>query len=80
MVMALTKQVGGNHYKDMVIQPVEYIVANNIPYLEGNVIKYVSRWRFKGGLEDLKKAQHHVELLIQLEQEKKDGEALLRTA
>ena len=65
---ALEQQEGGQHYKTMPIQVVEYIHANKIPYFEGNVIKYVSRWRSKGGVEDLKKAIHYIELLIELEQ------------
>lgn len=64
---ALEKQVDGNHYKDLTIQPVEFIHANGIPYLEGNVIKYVSRWRKKNGVADLEKAKHYLEILIQLE-------------
>jgi hypothetical protein len=66
---ALTTQVGGNHYKDMTIQPVEYIHKNGIGYFEGCVIKYVSRWRKKNGVEDLKKARHFLDLLIALEKE-----------
>lgn len=64
---ALDKQVAGNHYKDLPIQPVEYIHANAMGYLEGNVVKYVSRWRKKNGLADLEKAKHYIELLIELE-------------
>lgn len=64
----LATQVGGNHYKDLKIQPVEYNHANNIPYMEGNVIKYVTRWRAKGGIKDLEKARHYIDLLIELEQ------------
>lgn len=64
---ALTKQVGGAHYKDMVIQPVEFIYMNDIGFFEGNVIKYVSRWRDKGGIADLEKAKHYIDLLIELE-------------
>jgi len=64
---ALNKQVAGNHYKDLPIQPVEYIYANALGYFEGNVIKYVSRWRKKNGIADLEKAKHYIELLIQLE-------------
>ncbi len=64
---ALDKQVAGNHYKDLVIQPVQYIHANNIGYFEGNVIKYVSRWESKGGISDLEKAKHYLELLIEME-------------
>lgn len=64
---SLTKQVAGTHYKDLPIQPVEYIHANAIGYFEGNVIKYVSRWRAKNGIADLEKAKHYIELLIEME-------------
>jgi hypothetical protein len=64
---ALAKQVAGSHYKDLPIQPVEFIYANAIGYFEGNVIKYVSRWRKKNGIADLEKAKHYIELLIELE-------------
>lgn len=64
---ALDKQVDGSHYKDMPIQPVEYIHANALGYFEGNVIKYISRWRKKNGMADLEKAKHYIDLLIQLE-------------
>lgn len=70
MSNALDVQVDGNHYKDQAIQPVEYIHANNIGYMEGNVIKYVSRWRKKNGIADLEKAKHYIELLIELEARK----------
>jgi hypothetical protein len=62
-------QVGGNHYKDCKIQPTEFIHANNIPFIEGNIIKYVIRHRNKNGIEDLKKAKHYIDLLIQFEYE-----------
>lgn len=58
------KQVGGNHYKDMKIQPMEYIEANNLNWAEGNVIKYVTRHSYKNGKEDLEKAIHMLELII----------------
>lgn len=67
---ALQTQIGGTHYTDMAIQPIEYILANNIPFPEGNVIKYVSRWRAKGGVKDLEKAVHHLNLLIESEEAK----------
>ena len=67
---ALNKQVEGNHYKDLAIQPIEYIHANQIPFAEGSIIKYVSRWRAKGGIKDLEKAKHFIELLIELESKK----------
>lgn len=63
----LKTQEGGTHYKGMQIQPAEFIHANNIPYLEANVIKYVCRHREKGGIDDLRKAQHYIELLIHFE-------------
>ena len=66
MVQASKKQVSGSHYKEFHIQPVEFIHANNIGYLEGNVIKYVCRWRNKNGMEDLDKAIHYLELLKEL--------------
>jgi len=64
---ALQVQVSGDHYKKLKIQPIEYIHANGIPFAEGCVIKYVSRWRTKGGLKDLEKARHFIDLLMQLE-------------
>jgi hypothetical protein len=60
-------QVGGTHYTSMKIQPVEYILANNIGFIEGCVIKYVSRWKAKGGVQDLEKARHFINLLIENE-------------
>ena len=66
-ISALDKQVSGSHYKDKAIQPVQYIHANGIGFCEGSVIKYVSRWKDKGGLADLEKAKHFLELLIELE-------------
>ena len=59
-------QVSGTHYKDRDIQPWDYIAANGLGYFEGNVVKYVSRWRHKGGVEDLKKARHYLDKLIEL--------------
>ena len=67
---ATNKQVGGSHYQ-LPIQPIEYILANGLGYCEANVVKYVSRWRNKGGIQDLKKAIHYLEMLI--EQEEKDA-------
>jgi hypothetical protein len=60
------QQVGGAHYAVKAIQPWDYIIANNLGYLEGNVVKYVSRWKDKGGIEDLKKAQHYLQKLIEV--------------
>ena len=63
---ALNNQEGGSHYKDMLIQPVEFIVKNDIAFLEANVIKYVCRHRSKNGIQDLNKAIHYLELAKEL--------------
>lgn len=60
-------QHGGTHYKGKPIEPWDYIAANGIGFFEGNAIKYLSRWRDKGGIEDLKKARHYIDKLIELE-------------
>lgn len=65
---ALDVQISGNHYKDMVIQPAEFITRNGIGFLEGCVIKRMCRWRKKDGLKDLRKAIHEIELLIEMEE------------
>ena len=67
MTNPLEKQVNGDHYVKCAIQPIEYIHANNMPFCEGNVVKYVTRWRNKNGVADLEKAKHYIELLIELE-------------
>lgn len=54
------------HYKDFKIEPLQYIEENGIGFHEGNVIKYVSRWRQKGGIDDLKKAKFYIDRLIEL--------------
>lgn len=64
---ALDVQMGGGHYKQKAIQPVEYIQANNLNFLEGCVVKRITRWRDKGGFEDLQKIKHEIDLLIELE-------------
>lgn len=69
---ALRTQIGGGHYKEMKIQPVEYTLANGLGFCEGNVIKYISRYKAKNGVEDLQKAKHYIDLLInQIEKEDK---------
>jgi hypothetical protein len=62
---AIDHQEGGSHYKTFVIQPVEFIHKNNIPFIEGNIIKYILRHKSKNGIEDLKKARHYLDLLIE---------------
>ena len=66
--IANAQQVGGTHYKDKAIQPWDYIASNDMGYLEGNVVKYVSRWKEKGGVQDLKKAMHYLTKLIEVNQ------------
>ena len=61
------EQVGGDHYKKYPIQPFEYNQKNGLRYCEGNVVKYVTRHRDKYGKEDLLKAIHYINLLIELE-------------
>ena len=68
---AINEQIGGTHYRDKAIQPIEYILANDLGFCEGNIIKYVSRYKDKNGLEDLKKAKHYLEFLI--EEVEKEG-------
>lgn len=65
--VALAGQVGGRHYKEFVIQPIEFVHKNNIPYVEGSAIKYICRHRLKGGADDIKKAIHFLEMLLEME-------------
>lgn len=67
---ALDTQPGGDHYRSKAIQPVEYIHANNLGFLEGCIVKRITRWRDKDGIQDLRKIQHECELLIELEARK----------
>lgn len=60
-------QIGGDHYRKLAIQPFDYITANGLGYAEGNVVKYISRWQSKNGLQDLRKARHYIDLLIERE-------------
>lgn len=64
---AFDRQEGGNHYKNCPIQPVEYIEANGLGFCAGNVVKYVTRYKAKNGVEDLRKARHYLDLLIEIE-------------
>jgi len=64
---ALERQTGGNHYKDLAIQPAVYAEKNGLSLLEGNVVKYITRWKKKGQpLVDLEKAKHCIDLLIEI--------------
>lgn len=70
----LTKQHGGDHYRKLKIQPIQYIEANGLGFHEGNVLKYITRWKDKNGVEDLRKAVHYLELLIEHVQREKNDE------
>jgi hypothetical protein len=74
MANAKDIQIGGTHYKNLKIQPTDFIYENNIPFIEGNVIKYVVRHRQKNGVFDLLKAKHYIELLIEKEYGKESNE------
>jgi hypothetical protein len=73
MAKSLQRQVGGSHYVECRIQPVEFIQANALGFCEGNIVKYVSRHHLKNGKVDLEKALHYIQILIELEYP--DGEA-----
>ena len=70
MTNPLDIQIAGNHYKDKAIQPVEYITLNNLTFLEGCIIKRITRWRDKAGIQDLEKAKHEIDLIIEFERRK----------
>ena len=61
------EQVGGTHYEKQTIQPIEYIEANKLGFHEGNIVKYITRYKDKNGTEDLKKALWYLERLIELQ-------------
>lgn len=64
---ALDTQEGGSHYKDMKIQPVEFITANDLDFLQGNVVKYIARHKAKNGAQDVRKALHYCQLILELQ-------------
>lgn len=67
-------QHGGDHYRSKTIQPWDYIASNGLGFFEGNIVKYVTRWPERGGLVDLRKAQHYIEKLIEIETAKETGQ------
>ena len=67
MKATLETQEGGDHYRKFPIQPIQYIIANGIGFLAGNVIKYVTRYRSKNGAEDIRKAIHYLQLILEFE-------------
>ena len=66
------KQIGGSHYSRLKIDPYEYSMQNELNPLQMNAIKYVTRYNFKNGIEDLKKAKHTIDRLIEYEEQKSD--------
>lgn len=79
----LERAPSSQQYKHCAIEPIEYIEANGLNFHEGNVVKYVSRWRQKGGVEDLKKAQYYLSRLIYLAEKQEEtglsgGESIAR--
>lgn len=64
---ALKRQIAGDHYSRLKIQPLEYALENDLGVCEHAIIKYVSRWNFKGGVEDLRKARHYLDIMIERE-------------
>jgi hypothetical protein len=68
--MNTDKEIGGTHYRQMKIQPIEFIMANGLGFCEGNVVKYVCRYKNKNGVEDLEKARQYIDFLIEEENDK----------
>lgn len=66
------EQIGGNHYQKMKIEPIKFILANDIPFCEGNVIKYICRYKNKNGIEDLLKAKQYIDFLIEKEKQEQN--------
>ena len=62
---SLDEQVGGNHYKDLKIQPIEFIMSNGLGWCEGNCVKYVTRYKQKGQKQDIEKAIHYLNILLE---------------
>jgi len=73
-VSSKDKQVGGGHYKDMPIQPIDFILKNGLGFCEGNVIKYISRHKAKNGPEDVRKAIHYCEMLLETYDDENNAE------
>ena len=61
----MREQIGGTHYSDLAIEPIDFITANNLGFCEGNIVKYIVRWKAKNGIEDLKKARWYIDFLIE---------------
>lgn len=74
MASKFDEQVGGSHYRTMPIQPLEFITKNGLDYFQGNVLKYILRYKNKNGIEDLRKAIHYIEMMIELEEKREQEE------
>ena len=61
----MREQIGGTHYSNLAIEPIDFITANNLGSCEGNIVKYIARWKAKNGIEDLKKARWYIDFLIE---------------
>ena len=61
----MREQIGGTHYSNLAIEPIDFITANNLGFCEGNIVKYIDRWKAKNGIEDLKKARWYIDFLIE---------------
>ena len=70
---ANSTQIGGNHYKETKIQHWDYAASNNFDYFQGQITKYVDRWKRKNGIEDLRKAKHFLEKYIEIAEDKKNS-------
>ena len=66
-LIASEKQIGGDHYQNFKIMPIEYITKNNLDFCEGNIVKYISRHKLKNGAEDIKKVIHYAQLILELQ-------------
>lgn len=64
---AKSEQVGGDHYKSLPIQPIEYIYRNGLDFLQGNIVKYATRHKSKGKAEDVRKIIHYARLILEIE-------------
>ena len=73
---ALKQQVGGTHYSKHGIQAIEFIVSNDLGFVEGNIVKYIIRYKDKGGKADLEKARHYIDMLIEMRYPEETGPAL----
>ena len=69
MGSANESQVGGRHYRELSVQPWDVIQDWQLGFFDGNALKYLARWRKKGGVDDLKKARHYIEKLIEVEEQ-----------